>query len=141
MHIISNLYIIIMRKSDEGYMTSHHLKWGPLPPNDGRIAQPVREGKKGKDGEGCWRISLFWCIMVRVPESKYQILHFLKIFLYIFYSYWNFYLLLTYNIIIWGLWSKIRRYSELQILRTTFLVILNICIILDSKPQIIFVIW
>ena len=29
----------------------HRLKWGPLPPNEvGRIAQPVRKGKEGKDG-------------------------------------------------------------------------------------------
>ena len=40
--------------SDESCMTSHCLKWGPLPANDGRITQHVREGeerKEEKDGE------------------------------------------------------------------------------------------
>ena len=42
--------------SDEGHMTSQHLKWGPLPPNDvGKIAQYFRKGEgrnDGKDGIG-----------------------------------------------------------------------------------------
>ena len=39
--------IWVSRMSDEICRISHHLKWGPLPPNDiGRIAQQTREGNK-----------------------------------------------------------------------------------------------
>ena len=50
------------RSPDEGYTTSHRVKWVPLPPNEvSTIAQHVRkrEGRKqGKDGTGFAIITL-----------------------------------------------------------------------------------
>ena len=38
--------------SKETSMTSHRLKWSPLPPNEvGRIAQYVRKGEERKEGK------------------------------------------------------------------------------------------
>ena len=38
--------------SEEGYVTSHRLKWRPLPPNEfGRTAQHVRKGEGRKEGK------------------------------------------------------------------------------------------
>ena len=50
------------RPSDEGCVTSHSLKWGPLPPNEvGRITQHIREGE-GKDRVGNKRNTCnFYC--------------------------------------------------------------------------------
>ena len=39
------------RPSDKGCVTSHHLKWGPIPLNEvSRIAQHIRNGKGRKEG-------------------------------------------------------------------------------------------
>ena len=39
------------RPSDEGYLTSLLLKWGPLPPNDvDRIVQRVKERERERGG-------------------------------------------------------------------------------------------
>jgi hypothetical protein len=39
-----------MRPSDEGYETSHHLKWGPLAPNDVRRLHRREVRRKGWKG-------------------------------------------------------------------------------------------